>query len=228
MKSPTRQHCPKCLRAQRACICQCAQPCQSHLSIGILQHPNERLQAKGTARLAALSLNNSHLWLGELLSQSMADIAKGQVVAPVRSQAISLPQWLAQKKTYLLYPETEPSANSAFINHNIIPAGKVLNTQKLSDFQVLVLDGTWRKTHKMLMLNPELQQLPRVTLSPSKTSEYQIRKQKNTNSLATIEAIAQLIEVLEPNSGAAVCLEDNFIQMQSMLLSLRDSQSRGN
>ena len=215
-----RNHCPNCLRAERACICGCVLACQNHTSIGVLQHPSERLQAKGSARLAALSLQCSVLWSGERLADAALELVNGQTVIAKEASHLTLHDWLAKKPTFLLYPETQEKSEKT--GHQTIPAGQLVKLGQTMPFQILVLDGTWRKTHKMLMLNPELQALPRVTILPSKPSQYQIRKQKNAHSLATIEAIAQLLAMLEVTSHSASRLEQSFANMQQKLVALRE------
>ena len=59
---------------------------------------------------------------------------------------------------------------------------------------------SWKKTRKMLYLNPELAALPRIMLQPQQPSEYRIRKQKNAQSLSTLEAVMALLSELEQSS----------------------------
>jgi len=231
------------MRAQKACICDCIVSILPAVEIGILQHPSEQKQSKGTARLAALSVKNSKLWVGELVTNAVLSVSHGQVVEKPIMSKDSLAQWISQKTTLLLYPETDEVFDTTVLDSNLsdsgimqnsfqgmpvnkqLPAGKVCKVSEINqlngDFQVLVLDGTWRKTHKMLMLNPILQVLPRIAILPNKASSYHIRKQKNNQSLATIEAIAELIQMLEPEASNAERLHIAFDKMQQFLLSLR-------
>lgn len=62
--------------------------------------------------------------------------------------------------------------------------------------ELVVLDGTWRKTAKLLHLNPWLGELPRLALQPSAPSRYRIRKAPRADSLATIEAAAEGLNML--------------------------------
>jgi DTW domain-containing protein YfiP len=54
--------------------------------------------------------------------------------------------------------------------------------------RLIVLDGTWRKSRKLLHLNPALGTLPRLNLSELPASRYSIRKAHNPNQLSTLEA----------------------------------------
>lgn len=164
--------CKQCMRAQRACICSLVRSVSHQTGLGILQHPSEVKQAKGTAKLASLCLANCPIWVGE--------------------QVESLPQlqtWLAQKTTYLLYPQQPPGL--------VVSTRVLANQAEPSTFQVLLLDGTWRKTHKLLQLNPTLQALPRLALHDIYPTDYAIRKSNRPDSLSTLEAIYYLLSQVE-------------------------------
>ena len=60
-----------------------------------------------------------------------------------------------------------------------------------------VLDGTWRKSRKMLYRNPELQQLPRLSLQDMPASHYLIRKAHRPDQLSTLEATCAALAQLE-------------------------------
>ena len=52
----------------------------------------------------------------------------------------------------------------------------------------MVLDGTWRKSRKMLYQNPVLHALPRLPLTQMPASHYLIRKAHAPDQLSTLEA----------------------------------------
>jgi len=60
-----------------------------------------------------------------------------------------------------------------------------------------VLDGTWRKSRKMLYLSPPLQQLPRLSLQGLPPSRYSIRKAHRPGQLSTLEATCAALAQLE-------------------------------
>jgi DTW domain-containing protein len=66
---------------------------------------------------------------------------------------------------------------------------------------LVVLDGTWSQARKLLKLNPALARLPRVSFRPRAPSAYLIRRQPAAFCLSTIEALAEVLEALEPESG---------------------------
>lgn len=177
----SRAICSHCLRPNKVCICDFIQRIDNPIEIGILQHPTEAKQIKGTAIIATCSLTRCRHWVGESVKTLPG-----------------LVEWLNESEpVYLLYPETEDS--QALVTIHSIDEMKALRG---SQFKLLVLDGTWRKTFKMMQLNPELNGLPRVALSPKSSSNYRIRKQKDEQSLSTVEAIYELLSQLEGESGA--------------------------
>jgi len=116
----------------------------------------------------------------------------------------------------LLYPATPPGGGLR------LPGPPPLAAAALHDpagLQLVVLDGTWRKSLKMLCLNPALQQLPRLALSNTPTSRYRIRKAHHAHQLSTLEAtcaaLAQLdgAQPLEPVLAAF----DGFVAQQLAL-----------
>ena len=64
--------------------------------------------------------------------------------------------------------------------------------------QLIVIDATWKKAKKILHLNPDLQRLPRLSLSEQSKSNYQIRTSTVPNGLSTIESVTEALESLQP------------------------------
>ena len=65
--------------------------------------------------------------------------------------------------------------------------------------QLIMLDGTWRKTAKLLHLNPWLHELPRLALDVNQPSRYRIRKSPRADGLSTIEAAVLALNTLHGN-----------------------------
>ena len=181
--STRRASCERCQRPRSACICHWICPVIPQHEVLILQHPLEVKQAKGSGRLLQLSLPGSQLVIGEqfdtaqlhqLLSGSWHDTA-----LPVRP--------------VLLYPETE-QRTSATSSVTAIAADSLGAQQRL---RLVILDATWRKSRKMLYLNPQLQQLPRLSLQDPPPSHYRIRKAHRPDQLSTLEAACHALSQLE-------------------------------
>lgn len=173
-----RPQCTACLRPLRACICRWVAPTAHAVEVIVLQHPLEVHQAKGSARLLHLSLAHCRLVVGE---------------------AFAVPVWPADgKHTLLLYPDSlQDTAPDLRVPPPLPPEWP----QAQSRLRLVVLDGTWRKSRKMLYQSPPLQQLPRLALHNPPPSHYRIRKAHGSDQLSTLEATCYALCQLE--GGAA-------------------------
>ena len=173
----SRSRCEACLRLEKLCLCDAVVSVDNVVEVLFLQHPLETLQVKNTARLAYLSLQNAQWLVGESFAEE--DLLKR----------------LAHKSWVLLYPETAEDRAP------LVSVEQLSKTLALHNLGLVVLDGTWRKTRKMLFMNPFLAQLPRLQICMTQKSEYDIRKQKNASTYSTLEAVQQALSDLENNSG---------------------------
>lgn len=78
---------------------------------------------------------------------------------------------------------------------------------------LVVLDGTWWQARKLLRLNPAIAGLPRVAFHPRRPSGYLIRKEPAEFCVSTIEALAEVLAVLEPEGERFERLLDPFHAM---------------
>jgi DTW domain-containing protein YfiP len=62
---------------------------------------------------------------------------------------------------------------------------------------LIVLDGTWKKTNKLLFSNPQLKELPHLVLRHPPQGQYTIRKSSKEGMPNTAEAIAYALDKLE-------------------------------
>jgi DTW domain-containing protein YfiP len=188
-----RQICPACLRAKITCICHLVSTVNTDIEVLILQHPQEVSETKGTARLLHLSLQNSKLLIGELFEDTL---------------------WDSQKNSLLLYPVTPE-------DHSLgIAAPPVLDIMWLSDLnniRLIIIDGTWRKSRKILCKNPYLQTLPRLVLDDLPAGQYTIRKARKPHQLSTMKATSAALTQMEGNSAKYEPLNSAFLTFNAML-----------
>jgi len=196
MSAPHRPVCSVCLRPQSACICQWITPTTHQVEVVILQHPLEVNQAKGTARLLHLSLPRSVLAVGETFDPATLNALLHEPLGGVN--ASPMPQSATPQHTILLYPETPRDPASGLPDAPALPAATALQTDRL---RIIVLDGTWRKSRKMLYCNPLLQQLPRLALHDLPASNYRIRKAHQPHQLSTLEATCAGLAQLEGSAA---------------------------
>jgi DTW domain-containing protein YfiP len=78
-----------------------------------------------------------------------------------------------------------------------IELDRTLVTQDRRPIQLIVPDGTWRQARKILFRHPELKELPRVKLSNPNHPTFQLRAQSKPERMATLQAIAQGLGMIE-------------------------------
>ncbi|HEY0845562.1 MAG TPA: tRNA-uridine aminocarboxypropyltransferase [Noviherbaspirillum sp.] len=192
--------CATCLRPQTACICQWITPVANMVDVLILQHPQEVHAAKGSARLLHLSLQRNRLAVGEAFDETELAALLHDGRGDVRRQPV------------LLYPDTPDRTQS--------PARRPVNeaVRDPSRIRLVILDATWRKSRRMLRMNPLLQSLPRLALDDVPASRYRIRKAHREGQLSTLEAACHALMQLEGEEGQyGALLEafDGFVMQQA-------------
>jgi DTW domain-containing protein len=165
----------------------------------ILQHPSEVTQAKGSARLLHLSLQHSLMVTGEVFDTQ----ALGAVLSAPQQYAV------------LLYPD---AAQDTAIDLTPPPVLAPTALQNPAQVRLVVLDGTWRKSRKMLYLNPLLQQLPRLSLHHVPPSRYSIRTAHKPHQLSTLEATCAALAQIEGSTvpfAPLLAAFDGFVAQQA-------------
>ncbi|WP_049721583.1 tRNA-uridine aminocarboxypropyltransferase [Gilvimarinus polysaccharolyticus] len=165
-----RRLCSTCQRPDARCYCAYIRPITNRTQVVVLQHPDESGHPKNTGELLVKCLSSATLLVGETLDNALIE-------------------QFASHNAALLYPDqpedtlaaAAPIADPKAINH------------------LIVLDATWRKSRKMLHLNPWLNSLPRVTLNTIPTSRYRIRSAAKQDQLSTFEASCYALQQLEAN-----------------------------
>lgn len=196
---PRRAICPTCLRPQATCICRWIARTPFAADLLILQHPLEVGNAKGSARLLHLCVPGSTMLTGETFDEA----------------SLSAHLHAGGRRPLLLYPDDAvapvPAAPSA-------PSGP---SGPAAGVRLVLLDGTWRKSRKMLHLNPVLAALPRLSLRQMPPSHYRIRKAHAPDQLSSFEAGAYALAALDPGVAAEQALArlldafDGFVDQQA-------------
>lgn len=189
-----RPTCARCRRPTQGCYCAHLEPIETRTRLVILQHPRERTVAIGTAHMASLCLTNSELHVGVDWTRSTA-----------LDRALSDPA----RPPILLYP-----GRGAIDIAREPPRGPVT---------LVVVDGTWAQTRKVVRMNPSLAALPRYSFVPEAPSEYRIRKEPDAASVATIEALVHALTALERGESGESG-EDRFARLLAPFRAMIDFQ----
>ena len=196
---PSRPICVACQRPCRACICRWIAPTANLTDVLLLQHPLEVGNAKNSLRLLELSLVRRTVVVGGQFAPDMLErLLDGS--APERVQPV------------LLYPDAPGLPSPAFT----FDTGQPL--------RLVALDATWRKSRKMLALNPALQALPRLALQSPPPSRYLVRKAHRVGQLSTLEAVCHALAQLEDEQGRYLPLLAAFDGFVAEQLAWRDGQ----
>jgi len=187
----SRKTCKNCLRPLSVCYCDALVRVANQIKVLIIQHPLEKKHPFNTGRIAHLCLSNSELLIKETFSQLEMELI------------LSTP-------STLLYPSL------SWLLQTVRPIELSKMTSEIQ--QLIVIDATWRKSKKILHLNPQLQALPRMSLIGDLSSNYLIRKTTTANGLSTLESIVKALEILEPLSDSHHLLKpfEKMIELQQL------------
>ena len=168
--------CKKCYMYHEHCICECIVPQMLSTKVIIVVSRREEKAATNTGRLAHMALTNS------------AIVARG-----VLDQPYDLNEFLMPKRpAYLLYPSDDAAViDEAFVASLSHP------------INLVVPDGNWRQTVKMCRRDRVMQRLPRIKLPPGPGTRYHVRTERKEGGMATIEAIARVIGMIESKKAQA-------------------------
>ncbi len=148
--------CPHCGKPEPLCVCSEIVPIDNRIELLILQHPQEQDRALGTARLAALNLQNAALKIG--LSWPSLSKVLGRSVDPQRWAIL----YLGSAKVADLETDSELVA--------IDRKGAIEDGQRgiLKDIEgVILLDGTWSQAKALWWRNAWMLKCRRIILGPA-------------------------------------------------------------
>ena len=144
--------------------------------ITLVIHHRELSRSSNTGLLALRALVNSEFRVrGE--SRETLDLSD-----------LLLPQY----RTLLFFPSAEGAElDRALVDRDPRP------------IQLIVPDGTWRQARKIHSRHPELSDIPRVKISTPNHATFQLRAQSRPEGMATLQAIASALGIIEGDQVAA-------------------------
>lgn len=178
---PKRPVCDRCGRPLRGCFCSLICAIENRVELLLLRDKTEAANAKNTGGLLHESLRHSRLCTldadGALDPEHLSELLDAGGKYPI-----------------LLYPPTTDALALGLPLPAVLPD---LDDLKPATLRLVVIDATWRKSRKILYLNPPLQKLPRLALENPPESLYSIRKTDRKNQLSTLEASCYALQQLE-------------------------------
>lgn len=168
----------------RECCLNCCRPIAHCLCALLTCLPN---------RVRVLVLQHPDEQRHALNTARLAVLGLAQAQLEVGESFAELDAWLEPYYSVLLFPGEDAQELPC---QAPLTAGRTL--------QLVVPDGTWRKARKLLYLNPQLAQLPRVCLPSGLTSRYRLRKAPSPGALSTIEAISYALQLQEQTDFSAL------------------------
>jgi DTW domain-containing protein YfiP len=164
------ERCDRCFMKLDLCLCDQIPRIEIATKVVIIVSKREFLVPTNTGRLASLALSNS------------VTLIRGDLERPY-NLADHLP---IGHRPMLLYPA---------------PEAAVLTPEFMKDFgkpcTLIVPDGNWRQANKMRRRDPIMESLPIVKVAPGDVTKYKVRRESQQEGLATIEAIARALGVIE-------------------------------
>lgn len=180
--------CLRCLRAQTVCLCAEIRPITPSFRVVLLQHPKERKNTIGTARLTHLCISNSVLIPGVEFDQ---DHGVNALIDDPGNFCVTL----------------FPGEHSINVSEHAADFFAYRMSDDSRILTVFVIDGTWANAKSMLRKSIRLASLPQIRFTPTTPSNYRVRKQPNRFCLSTIEAVHQLIRVLNPEKNPDILVQ---------------------
>jgi len=177
------------------CICRSI-PCYPlNTRIVLVMHHRERIKTTATGPLALEALPNSELRI------------HGHQERPLDFSDLNTPQ----RRTLLLYPGDGVPILSA-----------TLLVKDKRPVTLVVPDGTWRQASRMGRRLPGLDHAEMVRLPEGPRSEWGIRRESHPHGLATFEAIARALGIIE-SPAVQRGMEELFRLMVKRTLQARDA-----
>lgn len=126
-------------------------------------------------------------------------VLPGCEVVDYRSRAEAPALFMPRPGDWLLYPDETA----------VVPAAGVVQ-------RVVVLDGTWRQTRRMLRAIPGLPGLPRLAI-PARPGGSRLRAAPRSGALSTLEAMAAAVRAVESDALGEALLQIHDLLVERVL-----------
>jgi len=159
-----------CAASRALCLCDEVPRIELNTKVCLVIHRRELTRSSNTGLLALRALVNSEMRI------------RGEGRETLDLKDLLTPQY----RTFLFYPSDDA-----------VELDKELVAQDRRPIQLIVPDGTWRQARKIHSRHHELKDIPRVKISTPNHSTFQLRAQSRPEGMATLQAIAHGLAVIE-------------------------------
>lgn len=170
--------CEKCGLLPEACICSELQRTPACVATKFVVHMSEWRKPTNTAKLAALLLGDNC----EVLLRGDPHLELGQ-----RSEAALAA--LDQSPGLVLYPSDDAVSLEELVAND--------GAEKWRGANLIVPDGTWSQSRRIVRREPALLRLPHVKLGEYQ-SKYRLRRGSEPGLMCTLEAVGMALTLLDP------------------------------
>ena len=185
--------CDQCLIAKHYCICEGAEYASCNAAVCLLMYHNESFKPSNTGRLIAEIVPDNYAFRWDRTSPDPA------LLALLNND---------KYQPFVIFP-AEDVETDRVVTQVETHAGK----QPLFIF----LDGTWREAKKMIRKSPYLDNLPVLSITAEKLSDYRLRVAPHAHQLGTAE-VAIMVLALANEVDASTKLEQHFIKFRDAYL----------
>lgn len=185
--------CEQCLIAKHYCICKDVEHADCKAAVCLLMYHNESFKPSNTGRLIAEIVPDNHAFRWDRTDPNPAFLA-----------LINDPQY----QPMVVFPAEDVEEGRAITEVNIEEGKKLL---------FIFLDGTWREAKKMIRKSPYLDNLPVLSVTADKLSDYRLRVAPHAHQLGTAE-VAIMVLALAGEMDASTKLEQHFVKFRDAYL----------
>jgi DTW domain-containing protein YfiP len=182
--------CPICAASRTLCLCDVVPRIALKTKIALVIHHRELSRNSNTGLLALRALVNSAVRI------------RGERRETLDLKDLLLPQY----RTFLFFPSADA-----------VELDAALVAQDPRPIQLIVPDGTWRQARKIQSRHPELKELPRVKISKASHAIFQLRAQSRPERMATLQAIAHALGIIEGDPIQAQLMRLYYIKIERTL-----------
>ncbi len=174
------ERCSICHFQPSSCICAAIPRIELNTRVCLVIHTSELTRRTNTGLLASKALVNSEMRV------------RGETIEPLDLSDLLTPRY----RTWLLYP-----------SRDAVELTQELVGQEQTPIQLIVPDGNWRQAGKVHFRHPELKNIRKVMISAPNTSKFRLRHQHRREGMATLQAVAYALGIIEGDSVKAELLK---------------------